>query len=209
MQIDFHYCCIKVLALAAGFPEAEADIIAYASQYVDDATEHKPIKIDGVPSLAAPLMTSDGFDPTCTAHAGIQYLTAMERDVQRKVYIPFHFLPAEPYEAGVLYDYRVVPSGAIARRLLDEGLAALRSASGKQERRRALIKTGIALHSFADTWSHQRFSGRHSSRDNDVERIGLMLNGKWEPLPFSSKSERTCCPASATPKPSTFRTGRT
>jgi len=41
MQTDFHYCAVKFLAHMAGFDEAEAETIAYASQYVDDATEHK------------------------------------------------------------------------------------------------------------------------------------------------------------------------
>jgi len=38
MQIDFHHAVTYVTARVAGFPHEEADIIAYAAQYVDDAT---------------------------------------------------------------------------------------------------------------------------------------------------------------------------
>ena len=38
MQIDFHHATTYVIARDAGFNHHDADIIAYASQYVDDAT---------------------------------------------------------------------------------------------------------------------------------------------------------------------------
>ena len=57
MQKDFHYHCIAVLARAAGFRQADALTIAYASQYVDDSTESEPIRV-------GELM----FDPVRTAH---------------------------------------------------------------------------------------------------------------------------------------------
>lgn len=38
MQIDFHHAVTYVLARLAGFEHAKADVVAYAAQYVDDAT---------------------------------------------------------------------------------------------------------------------------------------------------------------------------
>ena len=38
MQIDFHHAVTYVAARVAGFVHWEADIIACAAQYVDDAT---------------------------------------------------------------------------------------------------------------------------------------------------------------------------
>ncbi|MGB7413949.1 MAG: DUF6765 family protein, partial [Thermosynechococcaceae cyanobacterium] len=38
MQIDFHHGVTYVVARLAGFQHEEAQIIAYAAQYVDDAT---------------------------------------------------------------------------------------------------------------------------------------------------------------------------
>lgn len=59
MKDDFHYCLIYALAKKAGWDnvlgndETEADIIAYASQYVDDNTESQAIgvKEEGLTSV--------------------------------------------------------------------------------------------------------------------------------------------------------------
>ena len=59
MKKDFHYYCIGVLAKATGFKEDDALTIAYASQYVDDATESEPIRVGEML-----------FDPVRTAHFG-------------------------------------------------------------------------------------------------------------------------------------------
>ena len=45
MDKDIHYYCVCVLAKAAGFSEADALTIGYASQYVDDSTESEPIQV--------------------------------------------------------------------------------------------------------------------------------------------------------------------
>ena len=183
MQKDFHYCCIRALTEAAGFSGKEAQIIAYASQYVDDATEHKGIKIAGVPDVADHLIEKGRFEPVCTAHKGIQYLTGLNKDVQRKVYIPFHFVPAEPYNGRGTYDYRVKPESTLANTILDTAIDFYKNAA-TEEKKQGLVKMGIALHAFADTWSHNRFSGRHSAVDNDIERIRVMREGKFEELEF-------------------------
>lgn len=172
MQIDFHYCCIKALTTAAGFPQKEAETIAYASQYTDDAVEHFPIKIEGLPDdVSLKMRTSHGeFNPTCTAHKALSLLTAAaKKNSQRKVYIPFHFLPPEPYDSQVDYDFRVAQNSKMARTLVKKAVEYLRK-SGSQ-RTRNLIKLGIALHTYADTFAHRRFSGRLSREDNDLDRI--------------------------------------
>lgn len=46
MQIDFHHAVTYVAARIAGMDHAKADIIAYAAQYVDDATNHGYIRFD-------------------------------------------------------------------------------------------------------------------------------------------------------------------
>jgi hypothetical protein len=180
MNIHFHYYCVRVLARAAGFSNSEAEIIAYASQYVDDATEHKALQIDDVPPEADEQHISGRYEPICTAHSGLQYATSWMTAVQRKVYIPFHFVPGKPHTTGKKFDYRVKPGGAIATSLVDAGLSQLEAAPKRStERTRALIKTGIALHTYADTWAHQRFSGRHSSSDNDIGDRARQEKGKW------------------------------
>lgn len=185
MEKDFHYCMIRVLAEKAGFSKEDAQVIAYASQYVDDAVEHIAIKIQNVPQLNYSRLQPDGyFDPICTAHQGIQYIAGITRDAQRKVYISFHFIPSIEYIGSGEYDYRTMPNGKIANDIVTTAITELRKASDDNERVQKLIRLGIALHSFADTWSHQRFSGRLSSVDNDVERIKLYNGETWESLSY-------------------------
>lgn len=67
MQKDFHYCMIRVLSEKAGIKPEEAQIIAYASQYVDDAVEHQEVMIKNAPQLNYQRLKQDGhFDPICT-----------------------------------------------------------------------------------------------------------------------------------------------
>ena len=179
MNTHFHYYCIRVLAETAGFSPDDAEVIAYASQYVDDATENKPIRVANAPPEADDQHIAGLFDPVRTAHIGLGY---NNKDIERKIYIAFHFLPGAAYGGGA-YDYRVVPDGAFAQALLDEALQALKDAPAPGvDRTRALIKTGIALHTYADTWAHQRFSGRHNAGDNDIKNRERYEHGAWNDL---------------------------
>ena len=174
MQQDVHYCLIKILAQKSGFSPDDAQIIAYACQYVDDAVEYKPIEIKNIPTSFEfkDRLAGDVFDPICTAHKGIQYILGLKEDIQRKVYIPFHFLPDEKYGGDGYYDYCCVPDGGMARLLVERALKNYKHCQGddKEAKIGALIQLGIALHTYADTWSHQGFSGRHSARDNDIKK---------------------------------------
>ncbi|MFH1050400.1 MAG: DUF6765 family protein [bacterium] len=178
MKKDFHYCAIRVIAEKAGFSPEEAQIIAFASQYVDDAVEYEKIKVKNLPpDIKYERRKGEIFDPTCTAHKGFQYIVAMEKDSQLKIYIPFHFIPAQKYDGSGVFDYVVYPNCHLAWQLVDDSLKLLED-SNKDSRTRHLIKLGIALHSYADTWAHQNFSGRRSSKDNDIEKVRLIKNGK-------------------------------
>ena len=184
MQKDFHYCLIKVLTQKSGFSEEDAQTIAYASQYTDDAVEHLPIQVKNLPDLGfKKRVDGEYFDPICTAHRGIQYITGIFKDVQRKVYIPFHFLPSLKYEGEGRYNYCCVPDGDMARFLIQRAVDKMNTAK-KEKRVRKLIQLGLALHTYADNWSHHRFSGRRSARDNDIERIHIFKDNGYEPLPF-------------------------
>jgi hypothetical protein len=146
MQIDFHYYCIGILAHAAGFPDKDAMIIAYASQYVDDATESKPITFtqqEGEIILK--------IDPVCSAYFGQK---ANDSSIHKRVYIPFHFIPPEPFDyihpRSYLdqYDFVSSPGFPFATILL-------RKATQDENPKRRLCRIGIALHTYADTWSHR------------------------------------------------------
>ena len=159
MQKDFHYYCIGVLAKAAGFNVNDALTIAYASQYVDDSTESKPIRSSEHNII---------FDPVRTAHIGLK---AYEWSVQKRVYIPFHFIPAKPIRFAD-DSYVTEPDSDFAQLILEE---ACKEKPGLFR----LCRIGVALHTYADTWAHQGFSGREH-RENDVESIHIYQNDDEE-----------------------------
>jgi hypothetical protein len=158
MRRDFHYCAIAVLARAAGFPTAQALSLAYASQYVDDAFESEPIRVGELI-----------FEPVRTAHLGLR---AVDWPVQKRIYIPFHFLPRRPLR-GPGDSFLTEPAGPFARLLWSRALL--------ERGPRRLAALGVALHTLADGWAHRGFSGRLHP-ENDVERIEHRRDGRWRRL---------------------------
>jgi hypothetical protein len=165
MQRDFHYYCIGVLARAAGFSSEDALTVAYASQYVDDATESEPI----------PLQVQEGelaFEPVRTSYATLEQLRSLSWSAQKRVWIPFHFIPARPFHAQEGESFSFVTKRGSDSPFVQQLLE--RAASEPPEnRKRRLCRIGIALHTYADTWAHQRFSGRQNRTENDAENIHL------------------------------------
>ena len=160
MYEDFHYYALFVLARHAGLAEPDARTIAYCSQYVDDSTEGDTMLFSNCEA---------SFDPVRSSWTGLESLVP---DVQRKIYLPFHFVPphAVPEHASCrddthAYSYLVVPDGKFANQLLDAAI------DDRSELR--LHKIGVALHGYADTWAHQGFSGRHGP-ENDLQDISKL-----------------------------------
>jgi hypothetical protein len=189
VQIDFHYCTIRILAEKAGFSPEDAQIIAYASQYVDDAVDHQKMQVTGQIDIFSRRFTENTFDPVCTAHRGLQLIKSFKDDVQKKIFIPFHFLPGTENAENLI----VKKDSVFARKLVGRALTELAKASGEM-RILNLIRLGITLHTYADTWTHQDFSGIHSSKDNDVKTIEIYKSGKWEKIPVLLKLEYDSLP---------------
>ena len=158
MQKDFHYYGVFVLSNLAGFSQDEAKTIAYSSQYVDDSTDSKQIRIGDYV-----------YDTVRTAHGGIR---SFKWNVHKKIYFPFHFLPPQPV-SGKEFSYVTQPDSPFAHLVVDEAIA------DHSELR--LYRIGIALHTFADTWAHQNFSGRKHI-ENDVRTIDCYEQDKWQAL---------------------------
>jgi hypothetical protein len=172
MQKDFHFHAVGVLARAAGFPERDALTIAYASQYVDDATESELVKVkEGGTELR--------LDPVRTAHKGLELLGALEWSAQKRVYVPFHFLPPRRFDPANAKDFTFITEkgGELGKALLE---GAITESVGD----RRLCRIGIALHAYADTWSHHGFSGRQSRVENDVENIRVLTGTGAQQHPF-------------------------
>lgn len=164
MQKDYHYYAVYQLARLAGFVRGDAETIAYASQYVDDSTESEPIEP----------YPGQYFDTARTAH---YELGAFNWNVQKKIYMPFHFLPAKirwesPETFSYVTELATGDDTELATMIVKE---ALRETDAIFK----LVKLGIALHAVADTFSHVGFSGRHHD-ENNVGRIWHAKNGGWK-----------------------------
>jgi hypothetical protein len=151
MQIDFHHAATYALARLAGFPARAADTIAHSAQLVDDAVDQGAIEF------------SNGamYQLSCSAHRMLDYRN-FEALADHLAWLPFHFLPGN----GGLPPGKD-PEGTFVRKLVclpDSPVARdmLRSVLGHKNRRNALHRLGIAMHTYADTWAHQGFVGvRH------------------------------------------------
>ena len=171
MQQDFHYYCIAVLCRAAGFTPGDALTLAYASQYVDNATESELIRIDtGAGYLK--------FDPVRTCYNSLDAVASLAWSSQKRIWIPFHFLPPAPFDPQEPdFSFITRPASLFAALLLDQ-------ATGEPlaNYTRRLCRIAVALHAYADSWAHQDFSGRKERGENDVEGIYTYNRAKerWE-----------------------------
>ena len=176
-----------------GFSSEEAQIIAYSSQFVDDAVDHEEMNVNGKLDILQKRFSKKIFDPVCTAHKGLQLLKGFKKVVQDKIYIPFHFLPDLESIKNENDLFIVKKNGKLAKKLVLFAKTELSKTTG-EERIMNLIRLGIALHTYSDTWTHQNFSGRHSSVENDIDDIEIFKNNKWEKLSFFNRLEYNALP---------------
>jgi hypothetical protein len=162
MQTDFHFYAIYAICRMAGYSARDANTVAYASQYTDDAESEKPIHFNN----------GGSFLPMLTAHKALS-LANFTLNVQKRVYLAFHFMPSaeKPKDRAVARDPLLTqPACRVAGEVLAQALA-------RKNEPDFLHALGIALHSFADTWSHQNFSGLMGP-ENDNELLYLRGRGR-------------------------------
>ena len=158
MQIDFHHATTYVAARLAGLDQEAAQTVAYAAQYVDDATSSGTIHFSNKAMYHRISSAHKMVDPR-NAKALANHL----------VWIPFHFLPGNGGQAaGVKHDGGFIekiictPDSPIAREMVAQAII-------EKDKPYALHRLGIAMHVYADTWAHQGFAGvLHPV--NEVER---------------------------------------
>ncbi len=153
MQIDMHYYGTYTMARAAGLKVETAKIIATAAQFVDDNAKKDNIEIrDGA-----------RLDAEATAHHTL-HLKNIDLEDQRKIWVPFHFLPGNE---GDTYTEKLIcrKDSPIAKQMLDYVLSC-------SDRPYANQLMGIAAHIYADTFAHYGFSGI-SSRRNKIKGIKI------------------------------------
>jgi len=148
VQIDFHHATTWVVARAAGFSVEEANIIAYSSQYVDDATNYGHIHFTN----------GAAYERVPSAHGMLDYRN-LEELKNLKVWAPFHFLPGngglpagENPEGSFIRKLVCKPGSYIAQDMVHECIR-------DKHRPYALHRLGITSHVFVDTWGHQGFAG--------------------------------------------------
>ena len=161
MQTDMHYYGTYAMAVAAGIPQEDAAVIAYAAQFVDDST--------GYDSDAH----EDGgllFGITTAHHSVEAFIKATDDQThkledERRVWVPFHFFPGgegENFHEKIL----CVKDGNIVNEMLKNYLEI-----GKDKTYR-LELIGIASHVYEDTFSHYGFSGLtspYNEIDGDID----------------------------------------
>lgn len=148
MQIDFHHAVTYVVARIAGFDHAQAEKIAYCSQYVDDATNSGTITFDN----------NAMYTRIYSAHKMLDHRNFNELS-NHHVWIPFHFLPGN---GGMPADKN--PTGGFIEKIVcrpDSPVAGdmVRACIADQAAPYGLHRLGITMHVYADTWAHQGFAG--------------------------------------------------
>jgi hypothetical protein len=148
MHIDFHHAVTYIIARTAGFDHREADIIAYSSQYVDDATNSGTIMFDNRAM----------YTRTCSAHKMLDSRNFEDRE-NHHVWIPFHFLPGN---GGLPCTQN--PRGTFIEKIVcspdsDVARDMIRACIADRDAPYALHRLGITMHVYADTWAHQGFTG--------------------------------------------------
>jgi hypothetical protein len=163
VQIDFHHATTYVIARDAGFSHDDADIIAYAAQYVDDATSSGTIYFDN----------RAVYKRISSAHKMLDTRNTEEL-ANHEVWMPFHFLPgngglAAGQHPGNKFIDKIVctPNSPVAQEMVRDAIL-------EKNRDYGLHRLGVTMHVYADTWAHQGFAGvLHDVNEvEDVEETG-------------------------------------
>jgi hypothetical protein len=171
MNINFHYHTIKAAAIHAGFPEEDAQTIASYSQFVDDYSQFTPMHLKNIPTFAQHLAQHHKakdiweFHPITTGFENlIETTRLLEPENQKNILIPFHFIPTQKLNTKVndRRNWRVQPTNlentsepSLIRDLLIDAKQKYQTHPYPSN----LIRIGILLHIYADTYAHQGFSG--------------------------------------------------
>ena len=156
MQLDMHYYGTYAMARAAGIKSDTAKIIATSAQFVDDNVAKEALEFKNAARI----------NSEATAHHTTT-IKNLDRNDQRRVWVPFHFLPGnigDSYRDRLKCRKDSVP----AKKMIEHYL-------GFSEREFAPHLMGIGAHVYADTFSHYGFSGV-SSRGNRINNTSIRFD---------------------------------
>ncbi len=141
MQKDMHYYGTYCLARCGGFDKQEAHTIANCAEFVDEAVDDKDVFFEDGRAIL----------PEMTAHKMIDEKNA-DPDDQRKVWLPFHFLPGAE---GNTIDEKMIcrKDSEIAQKVIENHFAHAKKVPYD------LHLMGVLAHVYADTFAHYGFVG--------------------------------------------------
>lgn len=163
MNKDAHYYAILAFCRACGFNKRSAHVIAYASQLVDDATInlifYKNSKLNFEHDLVA---NRPAFFNMATCHSYFRIKTFNYEAMVNNT-CAFHFVPGCQGE-NFTKKLRCKEESSVILDILKDVLL-----------ENDLVKLGIVLHAYADTFSHQGFSGM-LSKVNDIKNCEVKVD---------------------------------
>lgn len=162
MDINFHFYAVKVIALLSGFDAFESKVIAEFSQFVDDYIPEEAYPLMDVPPFADCLVRDNQFRTVQTGFTLMKNGMGLLQEAKQKNYvIPFHFIP--PYYKRTDHDYKVIRAHigdkCLINQLLEKAARSYHESKTNEDRMCSLIRIGITLHIFADTYAHENFNG--------------------------------------------------
>lgn len=170
MNINFHYFAVKTLCRVAGMSENDAQLIANYSQFVDDYSVWENYKFLEVPGYAMHLVLNDKppyeFYTVTTGFTNfIDDARLVIEKYQKEIAVPFHFIPKERLRnfpsRSEAKEYRTVAANLNNNDLICQLLYDAKSRYINSHGKYDLMRIGLLLHIFADTYAHQLFSGFH------------------------------------------------
>lgn len=187
MNISFHYFAVKSLALKAGFNETQAQQIAVFSQYIDDYNAYVFRRYSNIPDWVKKdpydmyipsFFNPMNFNPVTTGFWDmVDMATLMTSRSQQFTVSPFHFIPMTK-DSMAKKDYRTVPAtlsdGSIISNQLQMAKQIYQNAPADEKMDAAML-LGSRLHTFADTYAHQLFSG-YDEACNNVSLVQVINN---------------------------------
>src|SRR6056297_1827474 len=158
MQIDAHYYAVLTMARSVGIEKEIAHKIAYASQFVDDAKiNHITLDNNNEDYLLEKFDEEPPIKNAATCHNYFK-IDTFNYGAMINNTTAFHFVPGGDGE-NFVKKMRCKKESPIILDILE-----------KVKKDNDPIKLGIALHAYADTFSHQGFSGI-PSKVNDVDDV--------------------------------------
>lgn len=179
MNICYHYYTIKTLLIKSGFTEDEAQTAACYSQMVDDFILSSRVILKQTPpdffienGLAVKLKNGNWVLQLCPT--GINVVKSISHNYQRHTLTPFHFIVSKPLpdleveEGFNRINYRCVRADDSDELLINKIMKFAADKVRESRCEKNLMRLGMALHTYADTYAHCNFSGFHGYENESV-----------------------------------------